>query len=315
MAVGVAERARFDMMPAAGDRAEQRSFQGDVDVMRISTLIVTAVGVSWAMLVGCQSKQARQVQLEPEDVLAVAPMDAQQMDSAWEYVSGKYDANGDGQVVEAEYDRDSGRFDRLDRNSDGVITAADYARGGGGRGGMGGMRTQQLIAQYFQIDEDNDELALEELEQAIVSYDANNDGYLERDEFESQAEARRIVPSEQMERMMRMALQGMDPWDALIEGTDSDGDGHVTGSELVAFFKERDDGDGVWSLNRGRGGRGGGARGGGARGGAGSRAMSGAPEGEMAPDFTLAPPHGSEPVSLSSFRGNLPVALIFGSYT
>lgn len=300
------------MMPTAGDCVEQRSFQGDADVMRMSSLIVTATGVSWAMLVGCQSKQARQVLVEPEDVLAVAPMDAQQMDSAWEYVSGKYDANDDGQVVEAEYDRDSGRFDRLDRNSDGVITAADFARGRGGRGSMGGMRTQRLIAQYFQMDDDHDELGLGELEQAIVLYDANNNGYVERDEFESQAEARRIVSSEQMERMMRMAMHGMEPWDALIEGTDSDGDGHIAGSELVAFFKERDDGDGVWSLNRGRGMRRGGR---GGPGGAGSRAMSGAPEGEMAPDFTLAPPHGNETVTLSSFRGNLPVALIFGSYT
>ena len=299
------------MMPATRDYAEQRSFQGDVDAMRMSTLIVTAAGVGWAMLVGCQSKQARQVLVEPENVLAVAPMDAQQMDSAWAYLSAKYDANDDGQVVEAEYDRDSGRFDRLDRNSDGVITAADYARGSGGRGSMAGMRTQQLIAQYFQMDEDNDELALGELEQAIISYDANNDGYIERDEFESQAEARRVVPSEQMERMMRRFMQGMEPWDALIEGTDSDGDGHIAGSELVAFFTERDDGDGVWSLNRGRGGRGGRGRAGGAN----SRAMSGAPAGEMAPDFTLAPPHGNDTVTLSSFRRNLPLALIFGSYT
>lgn len=178
---------------------------------------------------------------------------------------------------------------------------------------MGGMRTQRLIAQYFQMDDDNGELALQELEQAILSYDANNDGYIERDEFESQAEARRIVSSERIEGMMRMAMHGMEPWDALIEGTDSDDDGHIAGSELVAFFRERDDGDGVWSLNRGRGGRGGGRRDG--PGGAGSRAMSGAPEGEMAPDFTLAPPHGNESVMLSSFRGSLPVALIFGSYT
>ena len=59
--------------------------------MRVSTLIVTAGGLSWVMLVGCQSKQARQVLVEPEDVITVAPMDAQQMDSAWAYVSGKYD--------------------------------------------------------------------------------------------------------------------------------------------------------------------------------------------------------------------------------
>ena len=50
-------------------------------------------------------------------------------------------------------------------------------------------------------------------------------------------------------------------------------------------------------------------------GGGGARAMSGAPEGEMAPDFTLYPPQGGEPVTLSAFRDKKPVVLIFGSYT
>jgi len=43
--------------------------------------------------------------------------------------------------------------------------------------------------------------------------------------------------------------------------------------------------------------------------------MSGVPEGQMAPDFTLMPPEGGKTVTLSSFRRNVPVALIFGSYT
>jgi len=39
--------------------------------------------------------------------------------------------------------------------------------------------------------------------------------------------------------------------------------------------------------------------------------------GEVAPDFTLMPPHGEEgdEVTLSALAGNTPVALIFGSYT
>ena len=37
--------------------------------------------------------------------------------------------------------------------------------------------------------------------------------------------------------------------------------------------------------------------------------------GDLAPDFTLASPDGSEPVRLSSFRGIAPVVLVFGSYT
>ncbi len=37
--------------------------------------------------------------------------------------------------------------------------------------------------------------------------------------------------------------------------------------------------------------------------------------GEMAPDFTLPLAEGGTEVTLSSFRGTKPVALIFGSYT
>lgn len=37
--------------------------------------------------------------------------------------------------------------------------------------------------------------------------------------------------------------------------------------------------------------------------------------GDMAADFTLEPRGGGEPVTLSSFRGKTPVALVFGSYT
>lgn len=37
--------------------------------------------------------------------------------------------------------------------------------------------------------------------------------------------------------------------------------------------------------------------------------------GDTAPDFTLATSDGKRKVTLSSFRGQRPVALIFGSYT
>ena len=38
-------------------------------------------------------------------------------------------------------------------------------------------------------------------------------------------------------------------------------------------------------------------------------------EGDTAPDFTLKQMDGKEAVTLSSFQGERPVALIFGSYT
>ncbi|MBI3040433.1 MAG: redoxin domain-containing protein [Chloroflexi bacterium] len=38
-------------------------------------------------------------------------------------------------------------------------------------------------------------------------------------------------------------------------------------------------------------------------------------EGDIAPDFELYDVNGENPVRLSDFRGQKPVALIFGSYT
>ena len=37
--------------------------------------------------------------------------------------------------------------------------------------------------------------------------------------------------------------------------------------------------------------------------------------GDLAPDFTLSDISGTKSVSLSDFRGQKPVALVFGSYT
>ena len=101
-----------------------------------------------------------------------------------------------------------------------------------------------------------------------------------------------------------MAMRDVEPWAALIAVIDTDEAGLIASAEFVAFFTDRDDGDLVWTLDRSR--RGGAAR---------SRPTSGPPAGEPAPDFALRPANGGPTVTLSSFRKNLPVALIFGSYT
>ena len=46
-----------------------------------------------------------------------------------------------------------------------------------------------------------------------------------------------------------------------------------------------------------------------------ARDLSGPKEGESPPDFSLRLSGSQERVTLSSFRGKLPVGLIFGSYT
>jgi len=248
---------------------------------------------------------------------AVAPMDVTgEMDSNWEYLAGKYDSDGDGRITAAEYDRDGGRFDRIDRDGDGVVSQDDFARRGGRGGGGGGggpspemmrtARTQMVVIRYFQDDDDASELSLEEMERSIDAYDADGDGAIDRAEFADEAPERRnqAPPS----RRQRMMMSGMQPYEALVDGVDDDDDGRLGTDELVTFFHDRDDGDLVWR-QRGAARRGGGGQ------GRGRGAMSGAAEGAMAPDFMLYPPEGGRPVMLSSFQDNLPVALIFGSYT
>lgn len=44
----------------------------------------------------------------------------------WEYYRDKYDEDGDGEISRKEYGRPREYFDQLDRNHDGVLTAADW---------------------------------------------------------------------------------------------------------------------------------------------------------------------------------------------
>ena len=265
--------------------------------MRSTLLPLALAGL---VLAGCQSGSS------PVTLGQVsAPMELDDsVDSSWTYLANKYDVDGDGRITEQEYQREGGHYDRLDRNDDGVVTAADFERGPGRREGMmRGMRAQRLVAVYFQIDEPGS-LALAELEQAVAAYDDNGDGLIGETEFAAHAEDRKVEVPGGNSRMMKMAMHDVEPWSALVVAIDTDKDGQIASAEFVAFFTLRDDGDLVWSLDRSR-----------RRGGARSRPMSGPPAGEPAPDFALRSPEGGPTVTLSSFRKNVPVALIFGSYT
>jgi hypothetical protein len=44
----------------------------------------------------------------------------------WELLRKQHDKNADGKIAKDEYDRGEDRFRRLDRNEDGVISAADF---------------------------------------------------------------------------------------------------------------------------------------------------------------------------------------------
>lgn len=111
-------------------------------------------------------------------------------------------------------------------------------------------------------------------------------------------------------------------WSYLQAKYDADGDDAITPAEYdrsdEAFARLDRDGDGILAeQDFGQSGRL-------QRGARGERRErpQGTPEGEEAPDFTLRPLHldpelklEEQLVTLSTFRGDRPVALIFGSYT
>jgi len=264
---------------------------------------MTAVVTGLLLFAGCQAADDAEPALG-----AAAPMDMQGLDTTWEYLVIKYDADGDGRVSAAEYKREGGRFDRLDRDRDGALTPADFERGRGNM--MLVMQSQRIIGRYFQDDDDNQVLAIVELERTAIAYDANGDGVITQVEFVAVAEARQVPLAGDDSEIVRRVMEDADPWETLVAYADADDDGHVAVEELLVVFRRQDDdGDLVWNIRDpgARRGRGGGARA--------ERPVTGPEAGSPAPDFTLFPPEGGMPTHLASLQGNKPVALIFGSYT
>ncbi len=223
---------------------------------------------------------------------------------AWDHLRKKHDKNDDKKITTAEYDRGEATFKRLDTNEDGVITADDFTRSGrrgrgarprGGNGGAG-----RMITRVADADRDNVVSAAE--------WKGFLDGLSISDGGAVDVEAM-LGGGNGVERMTGML--------------DKDNDGTLTVSDLKAHFKELDKnndgelkGDEIARRRRprGRDGAGRGSRDGSPQPG---RPHPGTPQpGELAPDFNL--PYASaskKTVQLSSFAGQKPVALIFGSYT
>ncbi len=226
--------------------------------------------------------------------------------STVDFLLARHDANGDGRITPQEYGRSGENFSRLDKNEDGVLSAEDWVRpSSDGRMHIGkgterarAERAGLVLAEYFQ-EADAAHFETTELAASFKVYDTSGDGKLTADEFQCACEARKVdLPG--MQRRLRQS-----PWETLIAGADEDGDEALAPEELSKLFAMGDAGaDGVWTFQAPK-----------RRGGA-PRARPVAPrEGEVAPDFTLSPPGGGEAVTLSSFAGDKPVALIFGSYT
>ena len=260
------------------------------------------------------------------------------------------DKNGDGTLGQGELDLAISSLRKLDRNQDGTISQeelrADQGSGGSPRPGGSPRSGGRGIAAptWSEIDQDGDgKVSLKEAPERMKGrfdrMDQNGDGFLDKEEQE------RI---DQMFRRMRggggQSPEGRgrgrsprgggsgseDVWKILAEKYDKDRNGEISkeeytrGGEKFTQLDRNEDGklneaDFLGGRNRG-GGRGG--RGRGPERDAGAGARSGIPEeGADAPDFELAyaskdgTAKNGRKVKLSSFKGDKPVALVFGSYT
>jgi hypothetical protein len=271
---------------------------------------------SAACLLACQSKPApsakplvpvKSAPSEAATPIAAAPIEAANTDadSVWEYLLDKYDVDGDGAVGADEYEREGGRFDRLDSDGDGQLSAADFSSGGRSNDGrMREVRAYVIVASYFQDDDDALQLSMSEVGASFGAYDGDGDGTIAREEFELlMAERWRDVSTEYSSVFK---VDDTRAFELLAAALDEDEDALLSDNELITFFESRDeDGDSTWIFEPAE-----------ERTAAiPEESSSGAMSGDIAPDFTLESPDGKSVATLSSFRGDKPVALIFGSYT
>jgi hypothetical protein len=258
----------------------------------------------WAAALALAAPACRASSIGPS-APALAPMElGQGSRSVFAYLAGKYDDDGDGRIEPEEYHRGgedgerTERFARLDRDGDGVLTAADLIPAE-----ANAYRARHVLAGHFQADDDTRELRLEELEWMAGAYDADGDGAINGGEFAAGArEHRREVDDGDPSGTALAMLGDSDPWELLLAAADEDRDRRLGAGELVAFFHALTAGQDVLSLRSDEAERG-------------ALDTSGVAPGEPAPDFTLSTPDGGERVTLSRFRGERPVALVFGSYT
>lgn len=220
-----------------------------------------------------------------------------------DYLLERYDKNGDGQISAGEYARSAEHFQRLDWNRDGKIDIADFDPD---RPFMMDRATivARLMTQAFsEKDPAGEELDFDTFDQAVTSYDGDEDGFVSKEEFaagfaerggadESMDHYSMMVEDVDQDQDGALALEELTGW---FDAQDEDSDLVLTGNEVRALMFRR-----MSSRNRDK-----------------EPVADDAPNarGKVAPDFELRPPDGGEPVRLSSFAGKRPVALIFGSYT
>ena len=214
---------------------------------------------------------------------------------SFERIADRHDANKDEKVTREEWKGPAEFFDRMDRNGDGVITAADFKDGPAGTGASpGGQSDRQpgtpsagqagadAAALFRLLDADKDgKVSKDELEKLFRRADSDQDDSLSADELRKLlGQAEPAGPSANGRR--EPAGNPDQPAHAgRSQGPASSPPG-TSPEKLQKILKERE---------------------------------GHLKPGDAAPDFKLKTLDGKGTVQLSQVIGKRPVVLIFGSYT
>lgn len=267
--------------------------------MQTETNVIVAMVLAVA-LTGCCCPQKRCHEVaacspSARRALPDGPYAQDRKQSAWAYLAGKYDTDGDGKISAKEHGRGARAFKNLDANDDGSITPEEL-----GPGPVHVLMVRMVAMLWFQDDDQPKVLSREEFARGFQAVDANDDGRITSEEL-----ARHARTNEPHLKSIPTPPPGMDPFLSFALLADKDGDRALSKAEALVLFDAHAR-EGTWSMAR---------KGGKRPPKSAARRPQGAVVGTLAPDFTLVSPAGGASVTLSSFRGKRPVALIFGSYT
>jgi Ca2+-binding EF-hand superfamily protein len=200
----------------------------------------------------------------------------------------RWDADRDGRITRAEYGRGQDGFANLDRDQDGVVTRKDF--------GVPVQMPAELAAPFLLVRRlagpDAESIPIGDIDESFEGVDGNQDGAIDREEFSAG-------------RPKAQQPGAPDRFAPLLAVADADKDGRLSLAELRTWATARDkDGDGRISVRE--------------RMKPGREPKTGwfePADREPAPAFDLPLDEGDGSLALASFRGKMPVALIFGSFT
>lgn len=254
-------------------------------------------------------------------VCCFSPVEGQQSrdkgEAVWRILE-KYDGDGDGVVTRQEYPRSERSFSSYDLDSDLRLTAEEIAQWVEIRGNRGGRRERRPQGRQGGRSGGRGPARV-----VIALADENGDGSVDRQEWQRALAGLPVLEESISAAVLVEKLSGGSVRrfaEMFTSRLDEDGDGKILLSEIEDLFRHADgDGDGkVIAVDSSGGDRSRRERPGFSRGRGGEeREAGGTPAvGDTAPDFDL-PISGKldSRIRLSSYSGDKPVALIFGSYT